>query len=192
MCQAELLQQPVTVGRPATREQRHGLRDPEPVGQAGALQLAADLLPQPIGVPHWIQAQHPDLTRILATQPLENLDRGGLAGTIRTDQTEDLPVIHDEIEVVDHDPAVVRLGQSADGDDRINHAGEVCPVHAPSQPRPAPEHIDPEYDLGSTRGHSPGLGLRGPSRAIALHGTTATTTGTSAPGVEAWTPHNGR
>ena len=57
--QPELLQQPVTVGRPATGEQVDRLGDPEPVRQAGALQLAADLLSQPVGVPDRVQAQAP-------------------------------------------------------------------------------------------------------------------------------------
>ena len=59
--QPELLQEPVTVGRPATGEQVDGLGDPEPVGQAGVLQLAADLLPQPVGVPDRVESKDPDL-----------------------------------------------------------------------------------------------------------------------------------
>ena len=123
MRQPELLQQPVTVGRPATGEQVDCLGDPEPVGQPGALQLAADLLSQPVGVPDRVQAQHPDLTRVLAPQPLEDLDRRGLAGTVGADETEDLAVMDGEVEVVDDGPAVVSLGEPADGDDRLGRAG---------------------------------------------------------------------
>ena len=151
--QPELLQQQVAVGRPATGEQVDCLGDPEPVRQPGALQLAADLLSHPVGVPDRVQAQHPDLTRVLAPQPLEDLDRRGLAGTVGADQTEDLAVMDGEVEVVDDGPAVVGLGEPANGDDWLGRAGRGLGCSWPHSTAERPRRTSTgSQNLASARG----------------------------------------
>ena len=122
--QPELLQQPVAVASPGAGEQVDGLGDPEPVGQPGVLQLAADLRAQPVGVADRVEPEHPDVTRVLAPQALEELDRRGLAGAVGADQAEDLAVMDVEVEVVDDRAAVVGLGEPTNGDDRLGRLGE--------------------------------------------------------------------
>ena len=75
--------------------------------------------------------KHPDLARVLAPQALEDLDRRGLPGAVGADQSEDLAVMDGEVEVVDDRAAVVGLGESANGDDRLGRVGERCDVPWP-------------------------------------------------------------
>ena len=110
----ELLQQRAPVARPRPGEEGDRLRDPQPVRQTRALQLAADLRPQPVGVMDRIEAEHAELAGVGPAEPLEALDGGGLAGAVGADQAEHLAGVHVQVEAIDDGAAAVRLGEPAD------------------------------------------------------------------------------
>lgn len=123
MGDTELLHELLCVGGIGAGEQVDGLAHPHPVRQAGVLQLAADLLPQPLCAAYRIETGHPDLSGVRPPQALESLDGGGLPSAIRADQADHLTGEHVEVETVDHDPSAVRLGQAAHTDDSVVRGG---------------------------------------------------------------------
>src|SRR3989441_12177532 len=87
-------------------KQPHRLRDGQLVGELGLLELDAEPLAQrAIGraapaPPHPEQLHVP---RVRLREPLDNLDRGGLAGAVGTEQSEAFPGRDSEIEPGDRD-----------------------------------------------------------------------------------------
>ena len=68
-------------------------------------------------------AEDADLAGVGVPQALQDLDGRGLAGAVGTDQAEDLPGVHVEVEVVDDGATGVGLGEPADRDDRLLRTG---------------------------------------------------------------------
>ncbi len=58
-----------------------------------------------------VEPEHPYVAGVGTPQPLQALDRGGLAGAVGADQADHLAGADVEVEVVDDDPAAVRLGE---------------------------------------------------------------------------------
>jgi hypothetical protein len=117
--QAERRHQRPPVGRAGVERavQPQRLADPQ---QLGVLQLDAEALAQLMPVRRWIQSQHANVTGIRLAQPLDALDCGGLAGSVRTDDAEDLAALHPERDVADHGGAGVLLGQPVDLEGRCH------------------------------------------------------------------------
>ncbi len=126
----ELLEQRVAVLGPRPREELDGLGDPHPIRQRRALQLAAELRPEPVGVPDRVETEHAHVPGVGPPESLEDLDGRGLAGPVGADQAQHLARMDVEVEPVDDHPAAVRLGQPADGDDRIRGLSREwrCPL----------------------------------------------------------------
>ncbi len=140
VAEAEPLEQQVGVPGPASGEELDGLADAQPVGQARALELAADERPELLGVAQRLQPEHLDRAAVRPAQSLDALDGGGLAGAVGADQPDDLSGVHVEVEVVDDHAAAVRLGQAADRDHRSW-------VHGSMLREPGARHIGPRAEL---------------------------------------------
>src|SRR5205823_11296966 len=82
-------------------------------GKMGFLQGDADALAQLVLVPIPAHAEDLDLTRGRRVQALEDLDGGGLAGTVRTEEPEAFPRAHLEVEAVDGSDLVIPLDEAA-------------------------------------------------------------------------------
>jgi hypothetical protein len=144
--QPEALEQARGVARPPGREQRHGLADPQAIGQGRALQLAADQLPHAVRVAHRIESEHAHGPGVGPAQSLDALDRGRLAGAVGPDEAEHLAGGEIQVEPVDGHAVAVRLGQSADGDDGCV-IGRQCRVHASMLAAATATHIGPGAEL---------------------------------------------
>jgi hypothetical protein len=145
--EAEALEQPGGVDGVAAGEQPHGLVDPQPVGQSGALQLAADLRAEPLGVADRVQPEDPHGAAVRSSQALQALDGRGLAGAVRADQAEDLPGVYVEVEAVDDHAAGVRLGQPTHGHDGLGRGAGGGRGHASRLEGRARGHIGLGTDL---------------------------------------------
>ena len=89
-----------------------------------------------------VVAEYVNAAGVLADQPGQNLDEGGLAGAVLADQRADLTLRNGEGDVVEGDGRVKPLGKAfdRDGGRRIVHAcprEETCAGALPSS-RPAP------------------------------------------------------
>jgi hypothetical protein len=112
-------------------EQIERLPDLDAVGERRLLELAADAPSELLAVRARVQTQHADRAGIGRTQALEDLDRRGLAGAVRSDDAKDLVPLDAERQVIDGDDVTVGLAQVFDGD-RGFHS---CPRYAsPSAP----------------------------------------------------------
>ena len=99
-------------------EQLERLRDGETSGQRGVLQSGSDSLTERNDLSARIEAEHAHVAAVVAAQSLDELDAGGLAGTVRSEDAEDLALVDPERDVVDRDEIAVPLAQTLDGDDR--------------------------------------------------------------------------
>ena len=90
-----------------------------------------------------VLAEHANAARVLADQPGQYLDEGGLAGAVLADQRANLALRHRERYVVEGDGRVEPLGEAVhrNGGGRIVHAcprRKACAGALPvSQPAPA-------------------------------------------------------
>ena len=114
-----LLHQQPPVGRPGCdrREEVERLPDADVVGQARLLQLAADASGERLGLAVRVAAEDAQRAAGRLPQSLDALDRGGLAGAVGAQQTEDLAAPHRERKVVDSHRVTVDLAQMLDFDD---------------------------------------------------------------------------
>src|SRR5262249_19179987 len=102
-------------------EQLEGLEDRHLLLELRFLKLDAQALAQrPIGAPGPALAEDPHLAGVRAVQALEDLDRGGLARTIRAQQAEALTAPDLEIDAVHGDDVGVALDQPAHLDGEID------------------------------------------------------------------------
>src|SRR5262249_15408212 len=83
------------------------------------LKLDADALLERIYVSHRIEAEHRNGAAIRLAQAFDALHRGGLAGAVRSDQSEDLAGLDIEGDVLDRNGSSVRLSYSADAHERL-------------------------------------------------------------------------
>jgi hypothetical protein len=90
-------------------EQLQRLADAQAVRHAEALKLDADASSQLVAVGVGIQPEHAHLAVAAAPEPLEALDRGGLAGPIGAEQPEDLTGSDLKVDAVDRDVVAVGL-----------------------------------------------------------------------------------
>ena len=88
-------------------EQAERLLDGQLVGELRLLQLDAEALPQLRVVRPPAQPEHLHLARIGLQEPFEDLDRGGLAGAVRTEQSEAFAALHSQRQAVDGDDVAV-------------------------------------------------------------------------------------
>jgi hypothetical protein len=70
-----------------------------------------------LGVGPYRQAIDDDRASVGPAQALDHLERRGLAGTVGTEDAEDLPAGHGERDAVDRDQIAVAFGQIDDVDD---------------------------------------------------------------------------
>src|SRR5690606_5068052 len=75
-----------------------------------------------------VRTQHADLATGPGPEALEDLDRGGLARTVRPEQSDDLPPVHVELDTVEHVGGAVTHAQVAHADHRLAH-GSLHLVH---------------------------------------------------------------
>jgi hypothetical protein len=112
---------PRTAGSPRRR----------PAGRAGPSSAAGCRSAAATGPRPWRdRPEHPDLAGVDPAQTLEDLDGCGLPRSIGADQADDLPGMHVRVEVVDDHPSAVRLGEAADGDDRVSGGSDLGVRHA--------------------------------------------------------------
>jgi hypothetical protein len=86
-----------------------------------------------------IEIEHPDLARVRPPVTLEDLDRGGLAGAVRAEQTEHLARVDRQRQTVDGAHAAVLLAEPGDldGRGRRRHGSSAYKRHLVQCPRPA-------------------------------------------------------
>jgi hypothetical protein len=96
-------------------KQREHFADGELVGELRFLQLNAEPLAQraPRGAVAPRRPQNLDVAAVGRRQPLENLDRRGLAGTVRPEQAKALAGPDREIETRDRQDVTEAFGQGA-------------------------------------------------------------------------------
>jgi len=116
--EAEGAEQAGTGRGPRSPEQLHRLRYPQPVGQGRGLQLAADHRAQPRTVHRRVEAEDLDGAAIGAPQALDAFDRRGLAGSVGTEQADDLALFDVEVDAIDDQMFAVAFAQSPDFDNR--------------------------------------------------------------------------
>ncbi|MEY9994378.1 hypothetical protein ABIE67_006410 [Streptomyces sp. V4I8] len=105
------------------------------VKSSSRLEPGAQDVGDPAVVGDGIEAGHPDAAGVGDAQPLDTLHGGGLAGAVRTEDPEDLALLHGEGDSVDDGPAAVRLAQIGDFDDGhgIRVAAGRGAAHRPSR-----------------------------------------------------------
>ena len=101
-------------------EQAECLADLDAVGERRRLELSADqvAVTDLVGVGDRVEAEQRDRPGVAAAQALDRLDGGGLAGAVRSEQSEDLAVPDVEADVVQDVDVPVGLAQSRDGEGR--------------------------------------------------------------------------
>src|SRR6266516_2475852 len=107
-------------------KQPHRLRDGQLVGELGLLELDAEPLAQRAVGRAAPAPPHPEqlhVPRVRLGEPLENLDRGGLAGAVGTEQSEAFTGRDGEIEPGDCDHVRVALDEAAAADRRHAQCG---------------------------------------------------------------------
>ncbi len=99
-------------------EEPDGLEDLDLVVEVVPLEHDADLRPQerPIGLR--VEAEHRHLAFVGTSEALDDLDRGRLAGAVRTQEGDDLTALDAQVQAVQDRPPVVALDQVPDGDGR--------------------------------------------------------------------------
>ena len=80
------------------------------------LQHHADLRAEVLAVAHRVEAEDAHRARVGSAVALEDLDRRGLAGAVRSEQPEDLARADTEVERIDRARRSVRLAESGDRD----------------------------------------------------------------------------
>src|SRR3954453_11402776 len=112
-------------------EQRERLGDGQPVGELALLELDPDDRAEPAAVPDRVEAQDANGAGIGIPETGGRLDRGGLAGAVGAEDSEDLALLDGERDAVDHGAVAVALRELIDVDD----------VHARSIGAPCVPHI---------------------------------------------------
>src|SRR5690606_36675817 len=72
------------------REQVQGLPHFQPLRECRFLELAADAVTEGVALDARIESKHADCSAVALAQPLQALDRRGLARAVRTDDAENL------------------------------------------------------------------------------------------------------
>src|SRR6266511_1919516 len=106
---------------PAAVEQREQVDDlprEEVLGERALLELHADPLLHAGGLLPDIDTGDERGAAVRLAQPFEDLDRRGLPRPVRTEEREDLALLHVEAHAVDRLDPTVALAQLANGDDR--------------------------------------------------------------------------
>ena len=98
-------------------EQVQQFPDLQAPGEFSLLELHTDALGQLCSLTMGIEAQHAHLTGVGPPQPHDRLYGAGLAGAVRSDDTENLARLDLERDVIDRDKIGVPLGQVANGND---------------------------------------------------------------------------
>jgi hypothetical protein len=83
------------------------------------LQAHADAVFELLALRAWIDPENRDLASTARTQAFENFDRGGFAGAVRAEESEDLTRADFKIDALDCFKAAVVFRQSGNSDDRI-------------------------------------------------------------------------
>src|SRR5262249_2510288 len=127
------------------REVAYRLADGQ-VGEVGrGLQDDADPGPPRAAGPCRVHAEHLDLAGVAGTVPLQDLDRGRLAGAVGTEERVHLAGLDGQVDAADGDAITVPLVQSSDPD-RV-HASIVAVARSGYDDRP----VEPRCP--STGGH---------------------------------------
>jgi len=111
-------------------EELQRLLDGERGFDLGVLQDHADPLPPPTVRVRGVRAEHPYVAAVATPVPLEDLDRGGLAGSVGSEQPEDLPPVDCEVHARDRVDRAVGLAEPLDPDSQIavdhEHLPRAC------------------------------------------------------------------
>src|SRR6266550_2112086 len=94
-------------------EQIYCLAHGEFFGELRVLELNAEALTQVVGVRLPCLAEHDDFTGVAREQAFADLDSRGLAGAVRTEQSEAFAITYLEVEAVDSDDIIVGFLQAA-------------------------------------------------------------------------------
>src|SRR2546425_8895501 len=119
----ELLEQPIAIRRPPPIQRRPEIdRLPhlDPLLQLRLLELHADAILQFVDVAERIEPEHRDSAAIGHAQSLDALQRGRLAGAVRSDQSEDLAIVDLERHLIDRDRLAVGLAAAGDANDGMS------------------------------------------------------------------------
>ncbi|MBI4950708.1 MAG: PAS domain S-box protein [Myxococcales bacterium] len=151
-------------------EERERLAHRELGLEVRLLERDAEPLAQPRRVLLPAATEQGDLARRRLEQPLEDLDRRGLAGAVRPEQAEALPAYHLEVEPVDRDDVAEALHEPAARDGRVHAACTLLRLQA-GAPRPpvGPALACPACRVGMQRrtgrgpGGAPALARRPPA-----------------------------
>src|SRR5690606_23386758 len=113
---------PVGGGGVEGRVELQGLPDRQLRLQRAPLELGAEDPGDLFVLGDGVESGDPDPPPVGHPQALHAFDGGGLAGAVRAEDPEDLPLLDGEGHPVDHGPAAVRLAQIGDFDD--GHGGQ--------------------------------------------------------------------
>ncbi len=106
-------------------EQADGFEDRQLFGELRFLQLDAEALAQSRGVGIPAQAEHFHFAGIGRSQAFADLDGGGFAGAVGTEQAEALAARDFQIEAVDRDHILVCLAKVAQAQRGIGHQTSI-------------------------------------------------------------------
>src|SRR5260370_24152681 len=102
------------------------LADFDLLRQISRLQAHADAILDLLALPAGIDPEHGDLASAARPQTFENLDGGGLAGPVRTEQAQHLARMDFEIDALDRWELAVVLGKRSDLDQGCNVQSLTC------------------------------------------------------------------
>ena len=88
------------------------LRNPDPARQDGHIGNEGDVAHEPFALGPGIAAEHPELS-LIGNEAEDRIERGGLAGAVGADQSEDAPFFDAQIDAVERDRRAERLAQTA-------------------------------------------------------------------------------
>ena len=123
LLEADELDHLVDVARPVVVTGEHAVRlgDGDRRPELRLLQHHADPLSEGRAGSSRIEAEDVDLAPVAGPVPLQDLDRGRLAGAVRAEETEDLALCDLEADPADRLVVTVGLPQAVDGDRSRGH-----------------------------------------------------------------------
>src|SRR5438876_5572273 len=87
--------------------------------QVGGLQADADAVFELFTLRAGVESQDGDIASAAGTQAFKNLDSGGFAGAVRTEESEHLAGAHFKIDAFDGGEVAVIFGEACDFDDWV-------------------------------------------------------------------------
>jgi hypothetical protein len=99
------------------RDEEEVLFDRQILVEREFLRHVADFALDPRAVAAHVEAEHCPLAGVGRQQAADHTDRRGLAGAVRAKETDDLARCDAQVDVVDGDDPVERLGETGDVDD---------------------------------------------------------------------------